>query len=123
MADDFLSRYFEALDGAEPLSALEMLSDDAEFAQVFAKDAGTRAGHFVGGAEEMKQFIAAGDMSGWAHHILASSRVGEIELVLGETRSDDGEFIGSFVIAVEIDENGQMKRYLGGRSPGIRFST
>jgi hypothetical protein len=123
MSEKFFPRYFEALDGDDPLSALEMLRDDAEFAQLFAKDAGVEAGHFGGGAEELKRFISAGDMNGWAHHVLARAQVGEVELVLGETRTDEAEFLGSFVIAVELDEDGQMRRYLGGRSPRIRFLT
>lgn len=118
---DFFARYFEALDGAEPLSALEMVAEDSEFAILFATDEGHKAGHFLGGPAELKRFTEAGDMSGWAHHILASARVGDIEFVLGETRTDEGEFIGTFVSAVELDGEGRMERYVVGRSPAIRF--
>lgn len=119
----FFARYFEKLDGDNPLSALEMVSDDAEFAILFATDEGRKAGHFLGGPDQLRKFTMAGDMDGWAHHILASARIGDIELVLGETRTDEGEFIGTFVNAVELDEDGGMKRYLVGRSPKIRFSS
>jgi hypothetical protein len=61
-------------------------------------------------------------MEGWAHHILASTRVGDVELVLGETRTDAGEVLGTFVSAVQLDAEGKMRRYLVGRSPAIRFS-
>jgi hypothetical protein len=119
----FFGRFFGALDGEEPLSALEMVADDSEFAILFATDGGRMAGHFLGGPDELRKFTLAGDMEAWAHHILASARIGDIELVLGETRTDDGEFIGTFVSAVELDEDGRMKRYLVGRSPQIRFSS
>lgn len=121
--DGFFARYFAALDGAEPLSALELVADDAEFAILFATDEGRQAGHFLGGPAELRKFTLAGDMEGWAHHVLAASRLGDVELVLGETRTDDGEFIGSFVCVVELDSEGKMKRYLTGRSPAIRFGS
>ena len=119
----FFARYFAALDGSEPLSALEMVADDADFAILFANDEGRKAGHFLGGPDELRKFTLAGDMEGWAHHILAAARTGDIELVLGETRTDEGEFIGTFVCVVELDSDGRMKRYLTGRSPSIRFSS
>ncbi|HVW47162.1 MAG TPA: hypothetical protein VHA76_08915 [Solirubrobacterales bacterium] len=118
----FFAAYFAALDGDEPLSALEMVADDADFAILFAADEGRKAGHFRGGPDELRKFTLAGDMEGWAHYILAASRTGDVELVLGETRTDAGEFIGSFVCVVELDAEGRMKRYLTGRSPAIRFS-
>jgi hypothetical protein len=125
MADQvgFFARYFAALDGDEPLSALEMVADDAEFAILFATDGGRKAGHFLGGPDELRKFTLAGDMDGWAHHILAASRFDDVELVLGETRTDEGEFIGSFICVAELDSAGKMKRYMTGRSPRIRFSS
>jgi len=38
-------------------------------------------------------------------------------------RTDDGAFIGTFVTAVELDDEGRMKRYIVGRSPGIQFKS
>ncbi len=122
MTDDFFTRYFEALDGEEPLAALKMVADDAEFAILFATGGDRRCGQFLGGRAELEEFTAAGDMEGWGHHILASAKVGQTELVLGETRSEDGEFIGTFVTAVQLDSEGQMERYIVGRSPAIRFA-
>ena len=60
-------------------------------------------------------------MEGWAHHILSSSRVGDVEIILGETRTDAGEVLGTFVCAAQLDDDGRMRKYLVGRSPGIRF--
>lgn len=122
MNEEFFARYFAALDGEQPLSALEMVADDAEFAILWAPGTERRCGQFIGGREELTEFTEAGDTSGWGHLILASARVGDVELVLGETRTDEGEFIGTFVTAAELDSEGRMKRYIVGRSPGIRFS-
>jgi hypothetical protein len=121
MNEDFFARYFAALDGDEPLKAMDMVDEDAEFAILWAPDDDREASHFRGGLPDLTRFTEAGDTDGWGHRILASARIGDIELVLGETRTDDGDFIGTFVTAVELDADGRMKRYLVGRSPGIRF--
>ena len=101
---------------------MKMVADDAEFAIPWAPGTERRCGQFIGGRKELTEFTEAGDTSGWGHLILASARVGEVELVLGETRTDEGEFIGTFITAAELDSEGRMKRYIVGRSPGIRFS-
>jgi hypothetical protein len=123
MNEDFFARYFAALDGEAPLTALEMVDEDAEFAILWAPDEGRDASHFLGGLPELTKFTEAGDTEGWGHRILASARIGDVELVLGETRTDDGAFIGTFVTAVELDDKGRMKRYIVGRSPGIQFKS
>jgi hypothetical protein len=117
----FFERYFAALDGPDPYSALELVSDDLEFVILFATGTDSRCGQFVGGVEELRAFTAAGDTRGWSHHLLASSRLGDVELVLGETRTDDGEMLGTFLCAAELDGEGRMRRYLVGRSPAVRF--
>jgi len=122
MNEEFFARYFAALDGEQPLSAMEMVDEDAEFAILWAPDEERRSDQFLGGRAELTRFTEAGDTSGWGHHILASTRIGDVELVLGETRTDAGEFIGTFVTAAKLDAEGKMVRYLVGRSPAIRFS-
>jgi hypothetical protein len=118
----FFERYFAALDGPDPHSAFELVSDDLEFAIQFATGDDARSRQFVGGVEELRAFTDAGDMEGWAHHILSCSREGDLEVVLGETRTDAGEVLGTFVCAAELDDHGRMRRYIVGRSPAIRFS-
>jgi hypothetical protein len=100
---------------------MEMVGENAEFAILWAADDGRDSAQFRGGLKELTGFTEAGDTSGWGHRIIASARLGDVELVLGETRTDEGEFIGTFVTAVELDAKGRMKRYIVGRSPGIRF--
>jgi hypothetical protein len=117
----FFERYFEALDGPEPLSALDLVSGDLEFSILFSTKTDERSRQFVGGPDELRAFTDAGDMEGWAHHILAAVVVDGVELVLGETRRDDGTHLGTFVNAGRIDAGGRMTHYLTARSPGIRF--
>ena len=117
----FFERFFAALDGDDPASALELVADDLEFAILWAPNAESRSRQFLGGPDELRAFTFAGDMEGWAHHIKHSSRDGSTELALGETRWNDGRYIGTFLCAAQLDESGRMRRYMVGRSPAIRF--
>jgi hypothetical protein len=117
----FFHRFFEALDGVDAESAMQYVAADMEFAILWAPDGGRHSKQFTGGPDELRSFTAAGDRTGWAHHILHVSREGATEIALGETRWEDGRHIGSFVAAAELDETGRMRRYLVGRSPVLRF--
>jgi hypothetical protein len=121
-ADSFFQRFFAALDGSDPESAMAYLADELQFAILWAPDAGSRSRHFTGGPAELRSFTVAGDTTGWTHHILQVSREGATEIALGETRWDaDGTHIGSFVAAGELNADGLMTKYLVGRSPVLRF--
>jgi hypothetical protein len=120
--NDFFERYFDALDGPDPLSALELVGAGLEFSILFSTKTDERSRQFVGGPDELRAFTDAGDMQGWAHYILSSVTVDAVELVLGETRRDDGTHLGTFVNAARIDGEGRMTHYLTARSPGIRFA-
>jgi hypothetical protein len=117
----FFERFFAALDGDDPESAMTLVADDLEFAILWAPDTGGRSRQFLGGPDELRAFTAAGDMGGWAHHVLHVSRDGSTEVALGETRWADGRHIGTFVCAGELDGDGRMRRYLVGRSPALRL--
>jgi hypothetical protein len=118
----FFERYFAALDGSDPLSSLELVDDDLRFSIHWAADGKSR--EFVGGRDELKQFIEAGDdWRGWRHHIFWSAREGETEFALGETRYDDGRRIGTFVVVAQIGADGRMVRYMAARTPVTEFST
>jgi hypothetical protein len=120
----FFARYFAALDGPDPLSSLDLVADDVEFVIFWASDDGRRsARQLTGGVAELRAMIeAGGDMSGWAHHILTSAVVGGVEFAQGETRTDAGERIGTFLCSAQLDADGRMTRYLVARSPAIAFS-
>jgi hypothetical protein len=117
----FFERYFAALDGPDPYSSLELVSDDVQFVIQWASSADRNSRQILGGRDELKAFIDAGDMSDWGHHVLQSGGDGRIEFALGETRYDNGERIGTFLAVAELDAEGRMRRYLVARTPAITF--
>jgi hypothetical protein len=117
----FFARYFEALDGPDPQSSLELVAEDVEFAIQWAAGADRKSSQFVGGLEQLRAFIDAGDMTDWAHHILWSGADDGVEFALGETRYDSGERIGTFLAVAELDEDGRMRRYMVARTPALSF--
>jgi hypothetical protein len=117
----FFERYFAALDGPDPHSSLELVSEDIEFAIQWAVGTDRKSTQILGGLNELRQFIDAGDMSDWAHHVLQSAEVGAVAFALGETRYDSGERIGTFVAVAQLDAAGRMRRYLVARTPAIDF--
>jgi hypothetical protein len=117
----FFERYFAALDGPDPHSSLELVADDVEFSIQWARGADRTSRQIVGGLAELRAFIDAGDMSDWAHHVLSSGTSDDVEFALGETRSDSGERIGTFLAVAQLDGDGRMVRYMVARSPAIAF--
>jgi hypothetical protein len=118
----FFERYFELLDGPDPYSSLELVADDLEFTIQWAADSSRKSSQFVGGKAELRGFVDAGDMGGWAHHIVHSGVSGDLEFALGETRWDEsGERIGTFLCVADLDGDGRMRRYMVARSPVLAF--
>ena len=118
----FFERYFEALDGPSPHESLELVSPDVEFSIQWANGVDRRSTQFVGGREELRGFIDAGDTTGWAHHVLFSGEQDGVEFALGETRYDaSGERIGTFLAVAQLDADGRMRRYMVARSPAMAF--
>jgi hypothetical protein len=119
----FFERYFERLDGDDPHSALELVSDDCEFSIQWAAGTDRKSRQFLGGVEELRGFTDAGDTTGWAHHVLWSSPQGDVEFALGETRWDaTGERIGTFLCVAQLDAGGRMRRYMVARTPALEFA-
>jgi len=118
----FFERYFAALDGPDPYSSLDLVADDVAFTIQWADGADGASRQFVGGREALRGFIDAGDMTGWAHHVLSSGTSGDVEFALGETRWDEsGERIGTFLAVAQLDSAGEMVKYMVARSPAIAF--
>ena len=119
----FFERYFEALDGPQPHSSLDLVADGVHFSIQWAAGTDAKSRQFVGGREELRGFIDAGDTTGWAHHILWSGAAHGVEFALGETRWDDtGERIGTFLAVAQLDDHGRMTHYMVARSPAIAFT-
>jgi len=117
----FFERFFAALDGPDPHSALELVTDDLEFAIQWAPDGERKSHQLLGGPAELRKMIDAGDMADWAHHILQSGGDQRVEFALGETRWAGGERIGTFLCVAELADDGRMRRYMVARSPAISF--
>ncbi len=117
----FFERYFELLDGPDPHTSLDLVADDLEFSIQWAADGTRKSSQFVGGRDELRGFIDAGDTEGWAHYVLHSRVSDNVEFALGETRWDNGERIGTFLAVAELDESGRMRRYMVARSPVLAF--
>jgi hypothetical protein len=119
----FFERYFERLDGDDPHSALELVSEDCEFSIQWANAADRKSSQFLGGLEELRGFTDAGDTSGWAHHVVWSGVHGDVEFALGETRWDEsGERIGTFLCVAQLDGDGKMRRYMVARTPALEVA-
>ena len=117
----FFERNYAALDGPDPHSTLEFEADDVEFCIQWARGSDRASRQLVGGRAELRAFIDAGDMGGWAHHVLYSGGAGDVEFALGETRYESGERIGTFLASAQLDGAGRMVRYLVARSPAVAF--
>jgi SnoaL-like domain len=117
----FFERYFAALDGPDPASALELVSDDLRFAALFSTDASGHNRQFLGGRAELAAYIEQRGDPGWRHHILGAAVDGDTELAWGETRYPNGSLAATFVGAARLDADGRLLRYITGRTPAIRF--
>jgi hypothetical protein len=114
-----LERYFAALDGPEPRSALALVSDDIRFAALFSTDASSHNRQFLGGRDELAAYIEQRGDPGWRHHILGADVDGAVELAWGETRYPDGALAATFVIAARVDGDGRLDRLITGRTPAL----
>jgi hypothetical protein len=117
----FFARYFAALDGPDPHSSLDLVAESVTFTIQWADGVGSASRQFVGGREELRRFVDAGDMRGWAHHILFDGGGDGVEFALGETRRASGQRIGTFLAVAQLDEDGRMVRYMVARSPAVAF--
>jgi hypothetical protein len=117
----FFERYFAALDGPDPASALELVSEELRFAALFSTDASGHNRQFLGGRDELAAYIEQRGDPGWRHHIIGSAVDRGVELAWGETRYADGSLAATFVGAARLDADGRLLRYITGRTPAIRF--
>jgi hypothetical protein len=114
-----LARYFAALDGPDPMSALELVSDELRFAALFSTDASSDNRQFLGGRAELAAYIEQRGDPGWRHHIVGAALDGDVELAWGETRYPDGSLAATFVVAARLDADGRLERLIAGRTPAI----
>ena len=115
-----LRELYALIDGPDAAQFSRLLAEDLRFSVLFSTEPGL-ATDFSGGREEFDDYMAQRGTPAWTHHVLAESREGQIETVLGETRQG-GRTIATFVAAARLDAAGRIDRYLVGRSPAAPFT-
>jgi hypothetical protein len=79
-----LVRWFAAMDSDSPDDVLSMITDDFHMSVQFSRGAG-QSSEFVGDRQGLIGYLEQREKSTLIHHVLAGSRVGQLELVLGKT--------------------------------------
>jgi hypothetical protein len=107
----FLPVYFAKLDAGEDV--VPMLAEDFTFSLLWATDAGAQ--EFAGSFDAFEGYLAQRDPDGQLHHISKSLRDGNTEVASGWT-TRHGEPLGSFTFAVELDDDGRVRRLFAART-------
>ena len=115
----FLERWFEILDSDEPERVLDHITDDFVMAIQFSKGAGESA-EFVGDRAGLEAYLEQREKSVLVHHVIHGARVGDVELMLGQT-TRDGDFEATFNASALLDVSDKCRRLLIGRTPQIEF--
>ena len=111
----FLPDYFERLDGGADI--VPMLAPDFTFSLLWATDEG--AHEFAGALEEFRGYLAQREPAGQLHHVSRGLRDGNVELATGWT-TRHGAPLGTFMFAVELDDDGRMRRLYAARTESFR---
>jgi hypothetical protein len=120
-APTFLPVYFERLDAGAIDEVVAMLSSGFTFSILWSSDGD--AHEFAGGFAEFHGYLAQRDPDGQVHHLGPGIRDGRTEVVSGWT-TRYGEPLGTFMFAVELDEDERCRRLFAARTPafgGLRF--
>jgi hypothetical protein len=111
-----LRDYFDRLDGLGPASVVELLAADFRFAALWGENELARQSS--GGPAELQAYFASRDGTGQRHHVLDAKASATREIAVGYT-TRDGAPLASFVIMVELDDSGRIRRMLAARSVGL----
>ena len=107
----FLPRYFAALDDGEDI--MPMFAPDFTFALLWST--GGEAREFAGGFEAWAGYMAQREPDGQRHHITHLLREDRTEVATGNT-TRNGEPLGTFTFAVELDDGGLVRRIFAART-------
>jgi len=110
----FLPVYFARLDAGEDI--VPMLASDFTFSLLWST--GEAASEFAGGFDEFHGYLAQREPDGQLHHVSQSLRDGRTEVVSGWT-TRHGEPLGTFVFAVELDDEERVRRLFAARTPAF----
>lgn len=119
-ATPFLERWFAIMDSDMPEGVLGLIAEDFRMSVQFSKGGGQSA-EFVGDRAGLVAYLAQREKSALVHHLVASARAGDVELVLGRT-TRDGAYEASFNASALIDaSSGKCRRLLICRTPEVEF--
>lgn len=113
----FLPRYFAALDDGEDI--LPMFAPDFRFALLWSS--GGEAREFAGGFDAWAGYMRQREPDGQRHHISHLLREGRTEFAAGST-TRDGAPLGTFTFAVELDDDGLVRRIFAARTEAFAGS-
>jgi ketosteroid isomerase-like protein len=111
-----LTDYFDRLDGRGPASVVELLAPDFRFVALWGEDEAARQSS--GGPSELRAYFASRDGTGQRHHVLEAKASSASELAVGYT-TRDGSPLASFMIIVQLDDSGRIRRMLAARSAAM----
>jgi hypothetical protein len=119
-ATPFLERWFALMDSDAPERVLELISDDFTMSVQFSKGAGAAA-EFTGDHAGLVTYLEQREQSVLVHHVTHGARVGDVELVLGQT-TRNGSFEASFNASALLDaDTDRCRRLLICRTPEVEF--
>jgi hypothetical protein len=113
----FLLRYLETLDNT-PDEVLPLLAPNIKFCVLWS--ANGEAQEFAGGMKELEGYYAQRQPDGQFHHVELASREGNSEVALGYT-TRNGERLGTFTMAAQVDEQGRAVRLYASRTTSLPF--
>jgi hypothetical protein len=98
--------YYARLDGAEPLTALELVEPDVEFLIALP-------GSEIRGARraDLEDYVTGRPPVGRRHRLLRSSSDGDLEMVYGVVVEGDGRGTGSFSAVALLSPDKRVARY------------
>ncbi len=111
-----LADYFDRLDGRGPASVAELLAPDFRFAALWGEHEFARQSS--GGPLELQRYFTSRDGTGQRHHLLEAKASARAEIAVGYT-TRHGAPLASFLIMVQLDEFGRIRRMLAARSPAL----
>jgi hypothetical protein len=110
----FTERYFEALDGGEPIEPEQWCTPDFRFCVMWGVGDGAR--QITGDLEAYRAYLDARvPPEGHVHHILYAAGDATREVSFGRT-TQQGEPLATFSFAVDLDGEGRMRQLFAART-------
>lgn len=117
MAESFLRRWFDTLDGERPHDVLDMITPDYQFCVLFGSDDG--ATEWIGDRTALEAYLAQREPDGQEHHIDVLEHDGDREIVFGHT-TRHGEPLATYTAIAQL-RDGRMRRLFSARTLRLHF--